>query len=452
MSETNRAYYKAISILFDLFLVNLTMYLAYETSLNLLHVLFINVLWINLTQLTKLYIDLFVKDAIPTIKQTLWSLFLFIAVMMVIELAAPELSASSNLFLLLSLFFTPALLFGKIAFLLLRRSKRTSLINYKQVVIIGAGPLGKELKEVLESNTDLGYQVNGFFDNYPSANDNLNILGKVDDCMAFVKNNNITEVFCALPNPSFDQVDFLIRQADAEMIRFKLVHDVQNYFKKTVHVQLYGHLPVFSPRKEPLENRGNQFVKRVFDVSFSIFICLFIMSWLVPVFALLIKLESKGPVFFKQLRSGKNNRPFYCLKFRSMQVNGEADTKQASYADSRITRIGAFMRRTSLDEMPQFFNVLLGDMSVVGPRPHMLQHTAAYSAIIDQFMVRHFLLPGITGWAQVKGLRGETKDDQAMEQRVKLDIWYLENWSIFLDLKIIFLTIWQILTGHKNAW
>lgn len=452
MSETNRAYYKAISILFDLFLVNLTMYMAYGTYFNLLHVLFINFLWINLTQLTKLYNDLFVKDAIPTVKQTLWSLFLFAGVMTIIELAAPELSASSNLLVLTGLFFTPTILFGKIAFLLLRRSKRASLINYKHVVIIGAGPLGAELKEVLEDNTDLGYQVVGFFDNVPSAASKVNVLGRVDECIDYVKDTNITEIFCALPNPTVDQVDVLLRQAEAEMIRFKLVHDVQNYFKKTVHVQLYGHLPVFSPRKEPLENKGNQIIKRVFDVTFSLLVCLFIMSWLVPLFALLIKLESKGPVFFRQLRSGKNNKPFYCWKFRSMKVNGEADTKQASFADSRITKIGAFMRRTSLDEMPQFFNVLMGDMSVVGPRPHMLKHTAAYSAIVDQFMVRHLLLPGITGWAQVKGLRGETKDDQAMEQRVKLDIWYLENWSIFLDLKIIFLTIWQIFTGHKNAW
>jgi putative colanic acid biosynthesis UDP-glucose lipid carrier transferase len=134
-----------------------------------------------------------------------------------------------------------------------------------------------------------------------------------------------------------------------------------------------------------------------------------------------------------------------------MYVNGEADTKQASPKDERVTKIGSFMRRTSIDEMPQFFNVLFGEMSVVGPRPHMLQHTKEYSALIDQFMVRHFLLPGITGWAQVNGFRGETKENGSMEERVKADIWYLENWSLLLDLKITFLTIWQMLVGHKNA-
>jgi undecaprenyl-phosphate galactose phosphotransferase/putative colanic acid biosynthesis UDP-glucose lipid carrier transferase len=168
--------------------------------------------------------------------------------------------------------------------------------------------------------------------------------------------------------------------------------------------------------------------------------------------AILIKLETKGPVFFKQLRSGKDNQPFYCIKFRSMKLNGESDTRQARKDDYRITKIGAFMRRNSIDEMPQFFNVLMGEMSVVGPRPHMLHHTQEYSEIIDQYMVRHFVLPGITGWAQVRGLRGETKEDGAMEERVKADIWYLENWSLLLDLKIVFLTCWQLIVGQDNVF
>lgn len=217
-------------------------------------------------------------------------------------------------------------------------------------------------------------------------------------------------------------------------------------------VQLFGHLPVLSPRTEPLENKVNQLVKRLFDVLFSLLVIIFILSWLTPLMAILIKLESKGPVFFKQSRSGKNNRPFTCLKFRSMRINGEADSKQAEPHDDRITKIGAFMRRNSIDEMPQFFNVLIGDMSVVGPRPHMLQHTQEYSAIIDEYMVRHLVLPGITGWAQVRGLRGQTQEKGAMQERVKADIWYLENWSLLLDFKIVFLTCWQLIVGQDNVF
>lgn len=456
MSEPNSAYYKTISILIDLFLLNLTGYLGYlltyAKSINILHILLVNFLWFNVTQLTKLYQDLFVKDAIPTIRQSLWSLFGFGAVISLLVLMVRDFSISYPLLMVTSLLFTPLFLAGKVGFLLLRRSRRASMINYKQVVIVGAGKIGLDLKDYLESNTHLGFKVVGFFDDAPVQNTKVRVIGKVAECISYVEGSAVKEIYCALPDRASDKINLLMRQADKAMIRFKLVPDVKDHFKKNVMVQLYGHLPVFSPRKEPLEILGNQFLKRFFDVTFSILVLVFVMSWLLPLLATLIKLESKGPVFFRQLRSGKDNEAFYCLKFRSMKVNGEADTKQACVADDRITRIGAFMRRNSLDEMPQFFNVLLGEMSVVGPRPHMLQHTAEYSALIDQFMVRHFLLPGITGWAQVNGFRGETREDGAMEKRVKADIWYMENWSLFLDLKITFLTIWQIISGNKNAW
>jgi len=185
---------------------------------------------------------------------------------------------------------------------------------------------------------------------------------------------------------------------------------------------------------------------------FSIFIILFVFSWLFPILAIIIKLQSKGPVFFVQVRSGRDNKPFKCYKFRSMRVNNDSDKKQATRDDDRITRIGAFMRRTSLDELPQFFNVIMGNMSVVGPRPHMISHTEQYSQLIDTFMVRHFLKPGITGWAQIQGLRGETKNTEDMLARVEADVWYLENWSFLLDLKIVFLTALRTFQGDSKAF
>jgi putative colanic acid biosynthesis UDP-glucose lipid carrier transferase len=203
---------------------------------------------------------------------------------------------------------------------------------------------------------------------------------------------------------------------------------------------------------EPLEDVGNQIKKRLFDILVSSIAIIFILSWLVPLLAILIKLESKGPVLFIQQRNGKDGKPFSCLKFRSMKVNTDSDNKQATKQDERITKMGAFMRKTSLDELPQFFNVLTSDMSVVGPRPHMLKHTEEYSRLINQFMIRHFLKPGITGWAQVNGLRGETKTTEDMANRVKYDIWYLENWSLWLDARIVFMTIYNVLRGEKNAY
>jgi putative colanic acid biosynthesis UDP-glucose lipid carrier transferase len=170
------------------------------------------------------------------------------------------------------------------------------------------------------------------------------------------------------------------------------------------------------------------------------------------IFGLLIKLSSPGPVIFKQLRTGLYGKEFYCWKFRSMRVNDAADEKQAQKNDPRKTRIGEFLRKTNLDEMPQFYNVLIGDMSVVGPRPHMLRHTEIYSMMIDKYMVRHLVKPGITGWAQVNGYRGETKNTEQMEGRVKRDVWYIENWSFLLDLKIVIVTVINMFKGEKNAY
>ncbi|SFQ83020.1 exopolysaccharide biosynthesis polyprenyl glycosylphosphotransferase [Hymenobacter arizonensis] len=191
--------------------------------------------------------------------------------------------------------------------------------------------------------------------------------------------------------------------------------------------------------------------KRAFDLVFSLLVVAFLLSWLVPLIALLIKLDSKGPTFFRQLRTGKDGRPFYCLKFRSMAPNAEADERQASRGDQRVTKVGAFLRKTSLDELPQFLNVLRGEMSVVGPRPHMLRHTQDYAQVIDNFMDRHAVTPGITGLAQVCGHRGETKEVESMARRVNADLQYIRHWSFLLDLKIVLLTVWQMAQPDEKA-
>lgn len=464
MSDKYSNYYKILSILLDLFLLNLAGFIGYlltydsfasthNPNISLINILLINFVWFNVTQVTRLYNKIFAKDAIPTIKATLASLLILVVVVTIIYLVVPEFGTPSLLLFITFLVFTPLLLSAKVLFLLLRRSRRDKMIDYKDVVIVGAGPVGRDIKKYMQQNKYLGYRVIGYFDDNPSLQIyGATYLGPVTDCIDYVRKNAIDEIYCALPDRAIDKINRLMRDADREMIRFKLVPDVKDYFKKNVMVQLFGHLPVLSPRTEPLENKVNQLVKRLFDVLFSLLVIIFILSWLTPLMAILIKLESKGPVFFKQSRSGKNNRPFTCLKFRSMRINGEADSKQAEPHDDRITKIGAFMRRNSIDEMPQFFNVLIGDMSVVGPRPHMLQHTQEYSAIIDEYMVRHLVLPGITGWAQVRGLRGQTQEKGAMQERVKADIWYLENWSLLLDFKIVFLTCWQLIVGQDNVF
>src|SRR5699024_8491757 len=217
-------------------------------------------------------------------------------------------------------------------------------------------------------------------------------------------------------------------------------------------MEYYGVLPIISLRKIAVDESLNKIVKRAFDIIMSLLVLVGILSWLTPLLAILIKLDSRGPVFFKQKRNGLDYQEFYCYKFRSMHPNLTADLHQVSRGDQRITRVGRFLRKTSLDELPQFLNVLFGDMSVVGPRPHMVSHTHMYAEKIDKFMVRHFIKPGITGLAQVSGYRGEVETEKDIINRVKYDIFYLENWSLFLDLKIIFLTIYNIIKGEDKAY
>lgn len=213
-----------------------------------------------------------------------------------------------------------------------------------------------------------------------------------------------------------------------------------------------GYFPVISQRTIPFDESLHKNSKRFFDVVFSTLIISGILSWLIPVLAIIIKMDSKGPVFFVQKRNGLNNREFKCFKFRSMEINDLADIEQVSKNDKRITRVGKFIRKTSIDELPQFFNVLLGEMSVVGPRPHMVSHTNMYAERIDKFMVRHFIKPGITGLAQTKGFRGEVETDKDIINRVRYDIFYIEKWSLLLDLKIIFNTVYNTLKGDKKAY
>ncbi|MFM8514113.1 MAG: exopolysaccharide biosynthesis polyprenyl glycosylphosphotransferase, partial [Bacteroidota bacterium] len=234
-------------------------------------------------------------------------------------------------------------------------------------------------------------------------------------------------------------------------VNLHLVPDQQEIPLGRIEIDYLGHIPVWSLRPFPLETKNAQTLKRLMDVLISSIVMVGILTWLIPLMALWIRLDSQGPVFFVQRRSGKDNRPFRCYKFRTMRVNAEADLVQASANDARITRIGTFLRNSSLDELPQFFNVLRGDMSVVGPRPHMLSHTESYSQVIERFMARHRVKPGITGLSQALGYRGETRAKQDMKNRVRIDLLYIQNWSPLLDLKIIGMTALSLLRSLRGA-
>jgi len=327
------------------------------------------------------------------------------------------------------------------------------LNGMKKIAVMGLNPTGRRLAEYFKGQRNVKFY--GFIGNNDNGyNYQTGLLSEVAVAeMEAAAADGVEEMYVAVPPDRMGKIHILVREADKYCLRIKLVPDIAGTLRVPYVINYLGNeFPVIKLRHEPLEDIGNRFKKRAFDVAFSVLVIVFLLSWLFPIIAIMIKIQSKGPVLFKQRRSGRNDEPFWCYKFRSMHVNLSSDQLQATKYDDRIFSFGKFMRKTSLDELPQFFNVLLGNMSVVGPRPHMLAHTAEYKALIGEFMVRHFTKPGITGWAQVNGFRGETKLAGSMENRVRLDIWYLENWSGNLDIKIIFMTIINIFRGEDNAY
>src|SRR5699024_2441123 len=249
-----------------------------------------------------------------------------------------------------------------------------------------------------------------------------------------------------------EQIKSLVDFTDNNLKILKFIPDNNELYTKQLKLDYYGYLPVLSFRSIPIDEPINKFIKRTFDIILALFVIVFVLSWLTPILAIFIKTSSKGPVFFRQLRNGLDYKEFYCYKFRSMKINPEADIHQVRKNDARVTWIGRFMRKTSIDELPQFFNVLMGNMSTVGPRPHMVSHTHMYADRVDKFMVRHFVKPGITGLAQVSGYRGEVENETDIINRVKYDIFYIENWSFFLDIKIILQTIIRAIKGDEKAY
>ena len=339
--------------------------------------------------------------------------------------------------------------------------------NTRSVLLVGNDPALLMLYRNLISDSSTGYKIKGYFANermdncppeiaYHGTLEQLN--ERMSECLSKAATEDAAldltqtdEMFCCLSHDENEQIMRIIRFCDKNLIHFYYVPRMMGNFLLNLQPEQLGDTMVFTNHHEPLSQPFNRFVKRTFDVVVSIIVCIIILPFL-PIIACIIKWQSPGPLFFKQERTGINGKTFTCIKFRSMHVNADADKVQATKDDPRKFPFGNFIRRTNIDEFPQFFNVLMGDMSIVGPRPHMLAHTEQYGQIIDKYMVRHFCLPGITGWAQVSGSRGETKEVWEMEERVQKDIWYIENWTFLLDMKIILRTFVTLFVPDKKAY
>ena len=324
--------------------------------------------------------------------------------------------------------------------------------NYDRVIIVGGDDVAKGLHDYFFSDDILGIKLLGIFCVKKPIFKTDIFIGNIDMIKDFSIENEIDEIYYTLPLTNTDEIQDLVDFADQHLIRFKVIPDFRGFPLRRVNIDFFDNVPVLSFRKEPLKDSISRFLKRFFDIIFSLLVLVFILSWMYPIVGFLIKISSQGPILFKQKRSGLDNKEFYCYKFRSMSQNIDADNKQAIKGDTRITTIGRFLRKSSLDEFPQFVNVLNGDMSIVGPRPHMLKQTEQYSDLIKKYMVRQLVKPGITGAAQIRGYRGETKEVHEMEGRVKWDVWYIENWTFFLDINIIFRTVLNLIKGDEKAY
>ena len=441
-------YLRPISIIFDLLVVSSFVYLFLDQSLfKVAPIIVFSALWIISAFITKFYEVYRFTKLIRIISFIFYQLLLFsilvFAFFGVVQSPTPGLS-QTLVFLLYT--FIIISLFKLTLFYALQSYRLGFGGNFRKTIIIGNDESVSELKEFFINQKELGYENRRIFKfNHPS---DLNL----EECFDFILTRNIDEVYCSANELDESQISLLITFCENNFKILKFISKRGGLLSKKLKTDTYGLSTVQSLREMPLSNDFNTILKRTFDIVFSLVVIIFLLSWITPIIALIIKIESRGPVFFKQTRNGIKFREFTCYKFRSMIENNDADIQQATKNDKRVTKIGKILRKTSLDELPQFFNVLIGNMSVVGPRPHMIKENERYSKSVDKFMVRHFVKPGITGLAQVKGFRGEIETDEDIINRVKYDIYYLENWSLILDLNIVFLTTINFLTGQKKAY
>jgi len=322
--------------------------------------------------------------------------------------------------------------------------------NFRRVLIVGNSNNDKDLQDFFINRTEFGYKYSGFFSD--KATNNKYCLGKIENAFNYMLQNDIDEIYCSLSVLTKEQIQKFIKFADENYKTLKFIPKAENLITNELNVEYYDYIPVVTLRKNPLSRPLEKYAKRLFDIIFSLLVIVFILSWLIPILFILVKIESNGPLFFKQIREGLNSKRFECYKFRSMRRNKLENEIQTSKNDERITKIGKFIRKTSIDELPQFFNVFLGSMSVIGPRPHMISQGNKFKEIIEKYSVRHFVKPGVSGLAQVKGFRGEITKKTDIQNRVILDLFYIENWSLLLDIKIILLTILNVFKGEENAF
>lgn len=323
--------------------------------------------------------------------------------------------------------------------------RRSSDTHYRKAIVLGNNDTAHRINDVLNNYKGFGYKSFGIYDDSIKEH-------TLKDARQLIAERKTEDVFCALPLDQFEIISELMTFCEEHFVNFMIVPDFSSLLQRRLDISMFGFIPVIAVNANPLRSTWNRLFKRIFDIIFSSLVIVLVLSWLLPLLAILIKLNSRGPVFYRQNRSGFNYKTFKIYKLRTMTVvENDDEFKQAVSGDARVTKVGKYLRKWSLDELPQFINVWLGQMSVVGPRPHPLKLNEEYKKSIDRYMSRHNVKPGVTGLAQVRGFRGTTETPDMMRQRIEADLNYIENWSLWLDIKIILLTIANIFKGDDKA-
>jgi len=438
---------RVLLFLADLFFLNFAIYISYLTSFSIAEdnnrvylVIYSSLAWLFLALVSNPY-GITKNWSLSKIAK---NQFVFLLIHLLVVASLVLFFKKSYSFLQIGTIyfvFVPIFFLSKLAIFYVRKIKTGEVTrNY---LLIGRNDLAYQLRRYFLLNPTESFRFAGYIDLSDSF---------VDNVREFCANNEVHQIFFCAPLVTDIEMKKLVDFGLDSLIKVKIVVDTGAVNSRALKLDENDHQPAFEMAVIPLDEKRNQLIKRIFDLIFSSIFSLVVLSWLVPIMALLIKLDSRGPVFFVQKRNGQKNTPFGCIKFRTMIVNQESDVKQATKDDNRITRLGKFLRKSSVDEFPQFINVLIGDMSLIGPRPHPIKLNEEFAKKINNIMARHYVKPGITGLAQCMGYRGETKDLADMENRVRLDRYYIENWSFWLDIRIIFLTIVSLLRGSEKAY
>ena len=452
------------SVIIDFFLINISFILSYLISQSFelyaqsdhpfFLLIIINFVWIFYTNSSEFYEEFLIRP-FPIQIYNIFKLTVVISVFNVFALFLIKQQLFTRNFVVINgilVFVTISI--RSIIFKATLRALRSKGKSIRNLLIIGANKIGERFKDVIIKNPEYGHRFVGFINNERSKG----VVGTFEELDEVLKEKNVEDVVIALHSDSGVDLDEIVGVCNKNAVKIHVIPDYFKFLSGRFQISSVSNLPVITIRDEPLNEFFRRFIKRLFDIIFSLLVIVFVMSWFMPLIILIIRMDSPGPAFFIQERFGMRRKPFKCIKFRTLTYNKNTSVEFEPIVqkDPRVTRIGKILRRTNLDELPQFINVLIGDMSVVGPRPLTRGVDEVYQKAYKDVKMRYNVRPGLTGWSQINGLRGEVageeKNKQFIQEKMKFDLWYIENWSIKFDIQIILITIWQMIRGDTKGF